>query len=55
MAAEYGKRIPSECGKWMSTGSSDVKSVEYWTLNTTNKLMEKCMDVICLNTKNLFI
>ena len=35
----------------MSTGKSDIQSVEYRTLNTTNKLMEKFMDVICMTTK----
>ena len=37
--------------KCMSTGISDVMTVEYWTLNTTNKPMEKCMDVVRINTK----
>ena len=51
MATEYGKSMPAEFGNWMSTGRGDVKSVKYWTLNTTNKLMEKCMNVICMNSK----
>ena len=42
--------MPAECGKCMSTGISDVMTVEYWTLNTTNKPMEKCMDVVRINT-----
>ena len=43
--------MSAECGKWMNTGRDDVQSVKYWTLNTTNKVMERYMDVKCMNTK----
>lgn len=35
----------------MSIRRSDGKCVEYWILNTTNKLMENCTAVICMNKK----
>ena len=35
----------------MNTRRDDVRSVKYWTLNTTNKFMKKCMGVVRMNTK----
>lgn len=36
----------------MNAGKSDVKSMKCWNHNTTNKLMEKCMNVIFMNKKH---